>query len=453
MDPVKDPKALLRIDSHCGAASVVESTQRHSVGAVFGIAERGDNGASHITQIYASQGRLIGVVPQAPARRGRGGVHAWDREASLRYGRAELRDRNLRGRQASTTRSTSPVAAGAEIVFFCAAPGLHGRRTDEAAGARATRGGSPTGWQMRAATRRAPEPGSHSSPRRDPRSTRTSPGWPPSSRRKARSWRGFRTGRRALLTVDVPVGFEVDPVREAARVLVIDEAGRALLVQFSDDFGYSWWAAPGGGLATRRGPRSMRRCASSTKSSAATTSRSGPRSAGVATPFRSMAAPWITQHERWFMATHASVRRRGRAGRVVGSRGSDRGQVVVRRRPGRLRSRHLAAWARRSAGSARVGPTFRRPTPTSACESGSRYPLGMSWKDVVSVRSPPAFSEHRPVQVPAQPGPRRSGVGALRSGVVAIRASPQTAHGARAPARRTASRRAADTVAPRRPRS
>ena len=40
------------------------------------------------------------------------------------------------------------------------------------------------------------------------------------------------------------------------------------------------------------------------KSSAETTSRSGPRSAGVAHAFV-QCGPWITQHERWFTATHA----------------------------------------------------------------------------------------------------------------------------------------------------
>jgi 8-oxo-dGTP pyrophosphatase MutT (NUDIX family) len=41
----------------------------------------------------------------------------------------------------------------------------------------------------------------------------------------------------------------VDPVREAVRCLVVDDAGRALLVRFAnDEAGTTWWAPPGGGL-------------------------------------------------------------------------------------------------------------------------------------------------------------------------------------------------------------
>jgi len=41
----------------------------------------------------------------------------------------------------------------------------------------------------------------------------------------------------------------LDPVdRQAARALVLDENGRALLVQFRDATGQVWWATPGGGI-------------------------------------------------------------------------------------------------------------------------------------------------------------------------------------------------------------
>jgi TDG/mug DNA glycosylase family protein len=41
----------------------------------------------------------------------------------------------------------------------------------------------------------------------------------------------------------------LEPVeRLAARALVLDEEGRALLVQFRDDTGQVWWATPGGGI-------------------------------------------------------------------------------------------------------------------------------------------------------------------------------------------------------------
>jgi TDG/mug DNA glycosylase family protein len=41
----------------------------------------------------------------------------------------------------------------------------------------------------------------------------------------------------------------LEPVeRNAVRALILDEAGRALLVQFKDESGQVWWATPGGGV-------------------------------------------------------------------------------------------------------------------------------------------------------------------------------------------------------------
>jgi TDG/mug DNA glycosylase family protein len=41
----------------------------------------------------------------------------------------------------------------------------------------------------------------------------------------------------------------LEPIeREAVRALLLDEAGRALLVQFRDESGQVWWATPGGGV-------------------------------------------------------------------------------------------------------------------------------------------------------------------------------------------------------------
>lgn len=51
------------------------------------------------------------------------------------------------------------------------------------------------------------------------------------------------------LIVDIPIDTRVEPVRWAIRVMIVDDAGRALLVQFSDDLsGQRWWVPPGGGI-------------------------------------------------------------------------------------------------------------------------------------------------------------------------------------------------------------
>jgi 8-oxo-dGTP pyrophosphatase MutT (NUDIX family) len=40
------------------------------------------------------------------------------------------------------------------------------------------------------------------------------------------------------------------PLRNAVRALVLDPAGRVLMVRFEDNFG-SWWSTPGGGVERR----------------------------------------------------------------------------------------------------------------------------------------------------------------------------------------------------------
>jgi 8-oxo-dGTP pyrophosphatase MutT (NUDIX family) len=59
-----------------------------------------------------------------------------------------------------------------------------------------------------------------------------------------------RPGRRpGSLVVEVAADVRVHPIREAVRCLVLDHAGRALLVRYADDrVDGSWWGPPGGGL-------------------------------------------------------------------------------------------------------------------------------------------------------------------------------------------------------------
>ncbi|HEV3399725.1 MAG TPA: NUDIX domain-containing protein, partial [Actinomycetes bacterium] len=55
--------------------------------------------------------------------------------------------------------------------------------------------------------------------------------------------------RPGSLVVEVAADVTVHPVREAVRCLVVDQAGRALLVRYTDRRAVaSWWGVPGGGL-------------------------------------------------------------------------------------------------------------------------------------------------------------------------------------------------------------
>jgi hypothetical protein len=141
-----------------------------------------------------------------------------------------------------------PVAAGADVVFFCAAPGLHGRRTDEDS----WRAGH-TWWEtcgLGDARRHAARTGAWVALVTQAGSAvdEDFPGLAALLAPTGEVVRRLPDWRAGNLVVDLPLTVEVSPVREAARVLIMDGAGRALLVRFCNDAGHSWWTAPGGAL-------------------------------------------------------------------------------------------------------------------------------------------------------------------------------------------------------------
>jgi predicted amidohydrolase len=130
IDPSRRPDAAIEIDDDAVEA-LAAACGEHEVAAVFGLSERcGDQ--FFITQAVASDGRLIG------AQRKR---HLGEDELRYSTGAAPL----VFARRAQhfgivicaegdvdwTWDAT--IAAGAETVLFCSAPGLYGRRTDDAA--------------------------------------------------------------------------------------------------------------------------------------------------------------------------------------------------------------------------------------------------------------------------------------------------------------------------------
>jgi predicted amidohydrolase len=130
IDPSRRPDAAIEIDDDAVEA-LAAACGEHQVAAVFGLSERcGDQ--FFITQAVASDGRLIG------AQRKR---HLGEDELRYSTGAAPL----VFARRAQhfgivicaegdvdwTWDAT--IAAGAETVLFCSAPGLYGRRTDDAA--------------------------------------------------------------------------------------------------------------------------------------------------------------------------------------------------------------------------------------------------------------------------------------------------------------------------------
>ncbi|MGO9344442.1 MAG: nitrilase-related carbon-nitrogen hydrolase [Acidimicrobiales bacterium] len=303
VDPAEHPDALLRIDSDA-VQSVVDSTQQHSVGAIFGIAERADDGNSHITQIYASQGRLMGAYRKRRLGEGEEGFTPGAATGIFSYGALKFGIAICSEGKVDYP-FDEPRTAGAAILFFCAAPGLHCRRTDD----RSWREGH-LWWESEGlvqARRHASRTGAWIALVTQAGSTvdEDFPGLAALVSPEGEVVDRLPDWREGLLTVDVPLAFEVQPVREAARVLVLDEDDRALLVQFSDDFGHTWWAAPGGGLQPGEDHASAALRELEEELGTADIEL-GPEIGWRRHTLSFNANPWMTQHERWFVARHAS---------------------------------------------------------------------------------------------------------------------------------------------------
>ena len=281
-------------------ASLVDATQAHSVAAVFGIAERAGDGACHITQVYASHGRLLGVYRKRHLGEGEeaytpGTERETFRFGALRFGIAICAEGEL------DYPFDEPAGDGAGLIFFCAAPGLTGRRTDQ------------EGWRsghewwvehgLGSAIRHAARTGVWIALVTQAGSTvdEDFPGLAAlvsSSGEIVASLEGWDEG---TIVTGVPLCVEVEPVREAARVLVADDSGEVLLVKFSSDTGHSWWAAPGGGLEA--GEDHLRAAIRELEEELGRSDIEIGSEIGHRTHTLSVNnGPWMTQRERWFIA-------------------------------------------------------------------------------------------------------------------------------------------------------
>jgi predicted amidohydrolase len=299
VDPRTDPEDVIRLDSEV-VRSLVEYTQEFSVASVFGISERADNGASHITQIYASHGELIGTYRKRYLGDGEGAYSPGSRRETFRWGA-------LRFGVAICAESEvdypfdEPVADGAEIIFFCAAPGLTGRRTDE------------DGWRaglawwedhgLSDAQRHASRTGSWIALVTQAGSTADEdfPGLAALVSPSGEVVRRLPDWRAGNLVVDVPLRVEVDPIRQASRVLVMDQYGEVLLVKFSSDSGYNWWATPGGGLEGTEDHRAAAR-RELREELGRDDVEIGPEIGRRTHTLSFNSGPWMTQSEQWFLA-------------------------------------------------------------------------------------------------------------------------------------------------------
>jgi predicted amidohydrolase len=127
--PALNPDRALALDVPVVAA-LAAATAGTAPAALFGLAERGAAGF-HITQIFASEGRVQGFYRKCHLGEGEEGFLGGARGRTFALG-------GIPFGVAICAESTvdypfdEAAAAGCSLVFFCAAPGLWHRRVDEA---------------------------------------------------------------------------------------------------------------------------------------------------------------------------------------------------------------------------------------------------------------------------------------------------------------------------------
>jgi predicted amidohydrolase len=128
VDPASRPEHLLAVTDPV-VERLAAATAETSVAAVFGIAERAADGRPFITQLYADGGVVRGVYRKRHLGEGEeafcsGADSALFDLDGTPFGIAICAESGV------DFPFDEPAAAGAPLVFFCAAPGLYGRRTD-----------------------------------------------------------------------------------------------------------------------------------------------------------------------------------------------------------------------------------------------------------------------------------------------------------------------------------
>jgi predicted amidohydrolase len=245
VDPRTHPERALEVESE-PVRALLEATSRTGVAALFGISER-DGGAFHITQLYGHDGRVGGVYRKRRLGEGEEGYRPGRNPGVFELGAARF-GVTLCAEGGVDYPWDDAVAGGASVVCFCSAPGLYGRRTDE----RGWRDGhawwlsSGLGDALRHARRlgvpvaMATQAGSTEDEDFPGLAALVSPAGEVA---RLPDWRA------GSLVAEVAADVTVQPVREAVRCLLVDHAGRALLVRYADHrVPGDWWGVPGGGL-------------------------------------------------------------------------------------------------------------------------------------------------------------------------------------------------------------
>jgi len=283
---------------HAHVEGLVAATVRHPVAVLFGIAEVRPDGC-WITQVQADGGRIRGVQRKRHLGEDEEGFETATDTTVFELGVA--RYASIICAESTLARTwDANAAAGASLHLLSAAPGLTGRRTD-AEGRRA----GLEWWEsagLADAQRHARRLGAWVGVATQAGSTvdEDFPGVAAMVSPDGAIVARLPDERPGTLLVELPIPFEVQPIRWAVRVLLVDDAGRTLLAEFGDDHPAArWWVPPGGGIEAGEDDRATAR-----RELREELGRDdlvlGERLGGRGGTFRP-AGRWFTQHERWYL--------------------------------------------------------------------------------------------------------------------------------------------------------
>lgn len=130
VDPATYAERLIAIDSPAVGELTFAAAQA-GVAACFGIAERAPDGQPYITQVFASGGRVAGIQRKRHLGEGEESFTAASDTAIFECAAVPL-GVAICAEAGFDDPFDDAAAAGARVMLFPAAPGLYGRRTDEA---------------------------------------------------------------------------------------------------------------------------------------------------------------------------------------------------------------------------------------------------------------------------------------------------------------------------------
>jgi predicted amidohydrolase len=129
VDPIHWPGRSVTL-THPAVGEIAAATARIGVAALLGIAEAHDDDV-HITQVLADSGNVVGHYRKRTLGDDEESYRAGWEQARLALGHTPI-GIAICAESGVDAPFDDAAAAGARVVFFCSAPGLYGRRNEEA---------------------------------------------------------------------------------------------------------------------------------------------------------------------------------------------------------------------------------------------------------------------------------------------------------------------------------